>query len=399
MTRQLILIIGFCLTSWNISQAQEIVKLDYYVKLGNDCFDKGDYECAKRNYSAQKEVGVETGMDTKIEQCDNCLKILNVADFLFSDKDYVRAKVKYNELLSINPKDPQAKKQIELCDASINSSVTATNANQATSSSSSPTSKTLQGVKLVLIRGCTFSMGSPASEPERRDNETQHSVTLSDFYLSEKAITNDQYCRFLNAKGIPGSGQFNISGFGNQTLISTNIRGVQYTKGKWRPASGKGNFPVVCVSWYGAKAFCDWASGRLPTEAEWEYACRAGTPTPFHTGNNLTTTQANYNGDNPYNNNAKGTYLQRTQPVGSYAPNAWGLYDMYGNVWEWCNDRSGDYGTGAVSNPQGPSSGSSRVLRGGSWNDGATYCRSAYRYFYSPGYRHYHIGFRMAASL
>ena len=118
MKRKLILFIGFCLTSWNISQAQD------YVKLGNDCFEKGDYECAKRNYSAQKEVGITTGMDAKIEQCDSCLKILNVADFLFSDKDYARAKVKYNELLSINPKDPHARARIALCNTAISSSVT-----------------------------------------------------------------------------------------------------------------------------------------------------------------------------------------------------------------------------------------------------------------------------------
>ena len=393
MKRQLILLLALCLTALNICQAQD------YLQLGNDCFDKGDYECAKKNYVAQKEVSTSTGMDEKIKDCDKCINILAVADFLFSDKDFVRAKEKYQELLAINPKDPHAKKQVELCNAAINASGTPPNTNQETPSSSSRESKTLQGVKLLLIKGGTFTMGSPASEPERVKNETQHSVTLSDFYLSEKAITNEQYCSFLNAKSIPSNGQFNVSGYGNQTLILAHNWGVQFTNGKWSPASGKADFPVVYVTWYGAKAYCDWASGRLQTEAEWEYACRAGTSTPFNTGNNLTTSQANYDGNYPYNNNYKGTYLKRTQPVGSYAPNAWGLYEMHGNVCEWCNDWYGDYSISAVSNPQGPSSGSRRGLRGGSWNSYATNCRSASRISRSPDYRSINFGFRLAASL
>ena len=263
----------------------------------------------------------------------------------------------------------------------------------------SPTSKTLQGVTLLYIKGGTFMMGSPESEPGRDDDETQHQVTLSDFYLSEKAITNEQYCRFLNAKNISSDGKGNVSGHGNQTLVVAHDWGVQYTGGEWRPASGKVNHPIVNVTWYGAKAFCDWAGGRLPTEAEWEYACRAGATTPFNTGANLTTSQANYNGNYPYNGNAKGTYLGRTQPVGSYAPNAWGLFDMHGNVWEWCSDWYDSYNTSAVTNPQGPDSGSYRVLRGGSWYNYAQSCRSAYRSNRSSGYYGNYFGFRLAAPL
>jgi len=259
--------------------------------------------------------------------------------------------------------------------------------------------RTLQGVKLLHIKGGTFNMGSLTSEPERLQDESQHKVTLSDFYISEYAITNEQYCRFLNATGVPSNGKANVEGYGSQTLISSGKWGVQYSGGQWQPQTGYANHPVIYVSWYGAKAFCDWAGGRLPTEAEWEYACRAGTTTPFNTGNNLTTSEANYNGNYPYNGNAVGVYLGHTQPVGSYASNAWGLYDMHGNVWEWCSDWYGSFGTAAVTNPQGANTGSYRVLRGGSWYGSAQYCRSAGRNIDTPDNSDYYFGFRMASSL
>ena len=259
--------------------------------------------------------------------------------------------------------------------------------------------RTLQEVKLLYIQGGTFMMGSPTTEPERGSDETQHQVTLSGFYISEYAITNELYCRFLNATGVPSSGEGNVSGFGNQPLISAHQWGVQYVSNEWRPATGYANYPVVMVSWFGAKAFCDWAGGRLPTEAEWEYACRAGTTTPFNTGNNLTTAQANYNGNQPYNGNPAGTYLGRTQPVGSYAPNARGLYDMHGNVYEWCNDWHNSYGTAAVTNPTGPSTGWARIIRGGSWRADAFMCRSAVHSYNIPNRPSDDLGFRMAMSL
>jgi formylglycine-generating enzyme required for sulfatase activity len=137
----------------------------------------------------------------------------------------------------------------------------------------------------------------------------------------------------------------------------------------------------------------------LPTEAEWEYACRGGVRTysVFHYGNSLSSKQANFNGKRPYGA-AKGPSPGRPTPVGSYGPNAFGLYDMHGNVWEWCSDWYGEryYAESPAEDPAGPKAGDSRVLRGGCWYWHGSDCRSAYRSPVSPDYRNYCVGFRVA---
>jgi formylglycine-generating enzyme len=136
----------------------------------------------------------------------------------------------------------------------------------------------------------------------------------------------------------------------------------------------------------------------FPTEAQWEYACRAGMRTPFFFGNCLSTDEANYDGNYPYSGCSKGKCRTETTPVYSFWANAWGLYDMHGNVWEWCRDWYGDYPKGSVTDPVGPSSGDFRVIRGGSWDDYARYCRSAYRDYFSPDDRDGYLGFRLLRS-
>ena len=236
--------------------------------------------------------------------------------------------------------------------------------------SNTNTNTVIKGVVFVNIPTGSFTMGSPSNEVDRSSDEQQHQVTLSAFKMSKNEITFTQYDAFCDATGR-----------------------TKPDDSGW----GRGNRPVIYVTWYDAKAFADWMGCRLPTEAEWEYACMAGTTTPFNSGNNLTTNQANYNGNYPYNGNQTGVYLGKTQSVGSYPSNAWGLNDMHGNVWEWCSDWYDNYGTGSQTNPTGPSSGSYRVNRGGSWYGGAQYCRSSGRGDYDPSGGNSALGFRLVA--
>ena len=246
----------------------------------------------------------------------------------------------------------------------------------------------------VKIPAGTFVVGSPRTEKERSDFEGPHVVTLTkDFYMSKYEVTQREYLAVMGNN----PSHFTTNDFGGKA-ITLDL-----------------NRPVEQVSWNDATTYCarvtasEFAEGRLaagwvyrlPTEAEWEFACRGGTTTVFHYGNDLRSGMANFNGRVEYVggtgsvNNSKGIYLDRTTAVGSYAPNAFGLYDMHGNVWEWCLDWNGEYPVGYVSDPRGSAGGLERVFRGGCWFNGARYCRSAFRNDGRiPGDRSLSIGFR-----
>lgn len=258
------------------------------------------------------------------------------------------------------------------------------------------------GIEWVDIPAGTFTMGSPDHEVSRGKDEILHQVKLSAFKMSKTEITVAQFKAFVDATGYLTDADKGTAFVGSFIWSGTKFElkaGVNWkcdVGGNPRP-DAEYNHPVLHVSWNDAVAFAEWMACRLPTEAEWEYACRAGTNTPFNTGDNLITAQANYNGNFPYNNQAKGEYRAKTLPVGSFEPNAFGLYDMHGNVWEWCSDWYGDYSTEDQNDPKGPARGSYRVDRGGSWNGNAQYCRSAYRFSSDLVNRDGGIGFRVVS--
>jgi formylglycine-generating enzyme required for sulfatase activity len=253
---------------------------------------------------------------------------------------------------------------------------------------------------LVFIQPGTFTMGSPTNEAERWPDETQHTVTISrGFWMEKYLVTQGDYVAVVGS---------NPSYFRNGIDGTTN-------GGTGGTITNERIHPVETVSWNDASNYCalrtqqERAWGlipsnyvyRLPTESEWEYAARAGTTTAFYLGSGLHSGQANFYGQQEYDAsvggiyNPGGIYLGITTPVGSYAANSWGLYDMIGNVWEWCQDWYDVYPGGSVIDPQGPASGSSRVFRGGHWNYYARLCRSADRYYDYPDYRFNDLGFRV----
>ena len=230
-------------------------------------------------------------------------------------------------------------------------------------------------MEMIYVGPGSFMMGSPESEDGRDNDETQHRVTLTKgFWLGKYEVTQSQW------QSVMGN---------NPSYFKSNDR------------------PVENVSWEDCQQFIQKVNAsakqqlgggaRLPTEAEWEYACRAGTTTAYYWGNALNGDKANCDGNNPCGTTAKGQFKGETTSVGSYGANPWGFFDMHGNVWEWCQDWYGSYNADAT-DPQGPASGGYRVLRGGCWNGYARDCRSANRLWYDPGNRNYYFGFRLCCS-
>jgi formylglycine-generating enzyme required for sulfatase activity len=267
---------------------------------------------------------------------------------------------------------------------------------------------------LLWIPPGRFLMGSPPAEPKRDDSEgPQHLVQLQGFFLGQTPITQAQWRAVAQSQERPGE----------RWGLTLNPNPSQFMVDKGGLFPGEANTdhrPVERVSWLEAIEFCSRLSQRtgrtytLPSEARWEYACRAATTTAFHFGETITPELANYNGNVAYADGPKGENRQQTTPVGMFPANAWGLQDMHGNVWEWCLDHWHDSYEGA------PADGSAwenlaepnnkakikkgnnsdgehqrRLLRGGSWEFSPRNCRSASRYFYHPEHRFYPIGFRV----
>lgn len=255
----------------------------------------------------------------------------------------------------------------------------------------SPLDPPVEQGEFIKISGGSFTMGSPADERWRENDEIQHEVTLDSYLISKYEVSQAEY----------------------EKIMGEN------------PSCFKGeNLPVEMVSWYSAISYCNalskqegldpaysidgkeviWnkeANGfRLPTEAEWEYACRAGTNSPFSTGRNITVEQSNWYSSYPYiEGEGGGAYRRQTVAVNEFEANPWGLYNMHGNVSEWCWDRYGAYPNENLENPAGAENGINRVARGGGWYDYAKHVRSAYRSVAPPDYKDYKRGFRVVRNV
>ena len=232
---------------------------------------------------------------------------------------------------------------------------------------------TYKGVRQAF-RWCepgTFLMGSPEDEAERREDELQHEVTLTKgFWIADTPVSRVLWHMVMGMN--PGRFQGEIN-------------------------------PIDKVSWEDAQKFIAKMNGLkaelklcLPTEAQWEYACRAGTDTSFFCGDQIDSNLVNCNGSYPYDGDRKIGNMPGVIGVKDLPCNDWGLYQMHGNVWEWCQDWYGQYSLNSVTDPQGPSSGTGRVLRGGSWYQRDRYCRSAFRLHNVPTKSYYNFGFRLA---
>ena len=256
------------------------------------------------------------------------------------------------------------------------------------------------GMRLVAIPSGQFAMGSSADRKEAEPDETLHSVRLTKgFFLGQTEVTQQQYQKVMG--GNPS--HFKDSGDGSRQ-----------------------DYPVENVSWEDAVDFCrrlselpeERSAGRryrLPSEAEWEYSCRSGGYDAFAIGEGKKLEDygwfANNSGIRPLDATAlwkedQANYMERilgnkgsTNRVGLKLPNAWGIHDMHGNVWEWCSDWYGDYPEVSVVDPKGPESGTARVARGGGWHNPATFCRSAFRFRDDPSHRDYDIGFRVVMEM
>jgi len=320
-----------------------------YLLTANACFDTGDYENAKKNYTLFQLLDGSKDVSAQIRNAEECFRATIVADNYFKERKWTEARNQYRAVLERNPKDPKAQRQYELCTADYFANYTETGNNL--------------NLEMIAVDGGSFTMGASDNDADCFDWEKPaHRVTVSDFYIGKYEVTQAQW----------------------KAIMGTN------------PSRFKGdNLPVERVKWNDIQEFIRKLNARtgkryrLPSEAEWAYAARGGNKN----------TGYKYSGNNTignvawYSDNSNNT----THPVGSKSPNELGIYDMSGNVFECCNDLMGPYSSDSQTDPQGPLTGINHVVRGGSWVSDPKYVRVSYRYYY-PVAGESDVGFRLACS-
>jgi len=333
-----------------------------YLEKAEACFNKGDYECAAINY---KLFGTMTGEDMSayIQRAEECRRIRNSADDCFRNKEYGKARDYYKSLSEKNPKDSYAKNQYRSCAAKLKPG------------NYTETAKSLK-MEMIYVPGGTYTMGcSSEQDNDCRDNEMPvHRVTVGGFYIGKYEVTQAQW----------------------KAIMGTTVR-QQQAKAEANSIVSEGdNYPMCYVSWNEVREFIRKLNAqssrqyRLPTEAEWEYAARGGNRSRDYkySGSNNADNVA-WNGDNSDN---------KSHIVGTKSPNELGIYDMSGNIAEWCSDWYGSYFGNSQTNPKGSASGTGRVGRGGSWGDDALDTRVRDRISVTPNRRGNFLGFRLVCS-
>jgi len=343
----------------------------YFADKGDENYNLGKYEDAVRNYELAKnspDIPKENNIDTKFKNAKKCaVWQKNALDYLYSEK-YDLAEQEILKVLKINP---NARKSIIIASA-INPIYS-----------------------LVLVQGGEFMMGSEIEDEEK----PIHKVSLSTFEISQYEVTNLQYAAFLNKYG---SNKILMGNYKGEEMVDEYSWGVKYNKTtqKWQAQEGYEYSPIVNVTWYGANEYCKFYNFKLPSEAQWEYAARGGKESFFNKNGNK---DFIYSGSNNLDSIAwysKTSKVTSTFPVGLLKPNQLGIYDMSGNVWEWCADWYDKnyyqecYDKGMINNPQNETINTRRVLRGGSWDFSAACCRVANRTYYYPSNSNRHYGFR-----
>ncbi len=272
------------------------------------------------------------------------------------------------------------------------------------------------GMKFVRIPAGEFTMGSPVTEKERSTNEVQHLVKMTQpYWFGATHVTVRQFSDFATRSGYRTAAE--KEGWAYGIWNSRENRWNRHDGASWKkpgfPFSQGGDHPVVCVDWNDAMAFCNWLSKlegrnyRLPTEAEWEYACRAGTSMAYPWGDNPEDGKGWVNGSDAGSASLFPMFpafswddgFLYTSPVETFHTNSWGIHDPLGNVLQWCSDWFGDYPGSGVENPDGPAEGRERILRGGSFIYGPQRTRLAFRGRNSPDFRNYYVGFRVVLGM
>ena len=354
---------------------------DIYLPRANECFEKGDYECAKRYYMLF-QASSKMDMSGQVQKSDDCLKHLTAADNFFMKKEYEKARDRCRLVLERNPKDMYAQKLYGMSSNRLRHAVLPSDYNTEMIPPGNPANPVNTEIDMIYVKGGTYIMGCTTEQGTGcfDGEKPAHRVTVGDFYIGKYEVTQALW----------------------KSIMGTN------------PSHFKGDYlPVEWVSWNDVQVFIRKLNAqtgkqyRLPTEAEWEFAARGGNMSKGYkySGSNTADDAAWYHenaGDKPLDDNTWNSVAlvsnnNRTHPVGTKLPNELGIYDMSGNVWEWCNDCYEPYSDHAQNDPQGPSSGAYHLFRGGAWHDYAHQSRVSTRYYVIPDFRLYALGFRLAS--